>query len=68
MLVRLTPRATPRARNPPLSPPALVPAITSTRAVAYRSLTELNEIPASGTLDGADVLPSFECLLADLLP
>ncbi|PYQ48767.1 MAG: hypothetical protein DMF78_20435 [Acidobacteria bacterium] len=38
------------------------------RAVAYRSLTELNEIPASGTLDGADVLPSFECLLADLLP
>jgi len=38
------------------------------RAVAYRSLTELSEILASGTLDGVDVLPSFQCPLADLLP
>ena len=37
------------------------------RAVAYRSLTEVREIPESSSLDGGDVLPGFCYTLAELL-
>ena len=38
------------------------------RAVEYRSLSEARQIPPSGTLDGADVLPGFSCSLGEILP
>jgi len=37
------------------------------RAVAYRSLTDLDEIDAAGPLEGGEVLPGFTCRLSDLL-
>jgi Uma2 family endonuclease len=36
------------------------------RAVAYRSLLQVQEIPETGTLDGEDVLPGFSCPLAEI--
>jgi Uma2 family endonuclease len=36
------------------------------RATAHRPNGGAREIPSSGTLDGGDVLPGFECRLADL--
>jgi Uma2 family endonuclease len=39
----------------------------ASRAVSYRSLTDVHEIGPNGTLDGEDVLPGFRYPLADLL-
>jgi Uma2 family endonuclease len=35
-------------------------------AVAYRSLTDVQDIPAGGSLDGDDVVPGFSCPLSAL--
>jgi Uma2 family endonuclease len=37
------------------------------KAIVYRSLTDVTELGAEGTLDGADVLPGFRCRLVDIL-
>jgi Uma2 family endonuclease len=39
----------------------------ASRAVSYRSLTDVHEIGPDGTLDGGEVLPGFRCPLSDLL-
>jgi Uma2 family endonuclease len=39
----------------------------ASRAVRYRSLTDVHKIGPDGTLDGEEVLPGFCCPLADLL-
>jgi Uma2 family endonuclease len=39
----------------------------ASRAVSYRSLTDVHVIGRAGALDGEDVLPGFRCPLADLL-
>ncbi len=39
----------------------------SSRAVGYRSLTDVHEIGPDGTLDGGELLPGFRCPLSDLL-
>jgi Uma2 family endonuclease len=39
----------------------------ASRAVRYRSLTDVHEIGPDGNLDGEEVLPGFRCPLADLL-
>jgi Uma2 family endonuclease len=36
------------------------------RAVAYRSLTAVHDIPSEGALSGEDVVPGFACPLASL--
>jgi len=37
------------------------------RAVVYRSLTDVREVPDDGSLDGEDVLPGFTCRLAEIV-
>jgi Uma2 family endonuclease len=37
------------------------------RAAVYRSTTDVREISAEGVLEGEDVLPGFECPLAEIL-
>ena len=37
------------------------------RAVVYRSLTEVREIPEDGALEGEGILPGFSCPLSSLL-
>jgi Uma2 family endonuclease len=37
------------------------------RAAAYRSLTDVTQIPEEGALDGGDLLPGFSCRLAAIL-
>ncbi|HXB53784.1 MAG TPA: Uma2 family endonuclease [Vicinamibacteria bacterium] len=39
----------------------------ASRAVRYRSLSDVREIGPDGTLDGEDLLPGFHCPLAELL-
>jgi Uma2 family endonuclease len=39
----------------------------ASRAVSYRSLTDVREIGPDGTLDGGELLPGFRCALSDLL-
>ncbi len=39
----------------------------TSRAVSYRSLTDVREIGPDGTLDGEEVLPGFHCSLSELL-
>ena len=39
----------------------------SQRAVAYRALSNVQQVLADGVLDGGDVLPEFRCRLSDLL-
>jgi len=39
----------------------------ASRAVRYRSLSDVREIAPDGTLDGEEVLPGFRCPLAELL-
>jgi Uma2 family endonuclease len=36
-------------------------------AALYRSMTEVREIPESGSLEGGDVIPGFACPLVDIL-
>jgi Uma2 family endonuclease len=36
-------------------------------AIAYRSLTDVRVIGEADALDGADVVPGFECPLKDIL-
>lgn len=37
------------------------------RAAAYRSLTDVRQVPQEGSIEGGDVLPGFACPLAELL-
>lgn len=37
------------------------------KAIVYRSLTDVTELGADGTLDGGEVLPGFRCPLRDVL-
>jgi Uma2 family endonuclease len=39
----------------------------ASRAVVYRSLTDVRELKAADDLDGEDVLPGFRCSLAEIL-
>jgi Uma2 family endonuclease len=39
----------------------------ASRAVSYRSLTDVHEIGPNGSLDGGELLPGFRCPLSDLL-
>jgi Uma2 family endonuclease len=36
------------------------------RAVSYRSLTAVRDVPSEGSLDGEDVVPGFACPVASL--
>ena len=37
------------------------------KAIAYRSLTDVREVALDGMLDGEEVLPGFRCALREIL-